>query len=151
MLEKITKRNLQLDGLYNPDSLCFVLSQTDQEFNVTDYIKQTPVLDDSTAADMSQIQTFNGKIAELKREKDKARKKHAEEYKRAKNLSKDIADIKSQLAKLSNSSGNLPSSRKRIVNDREAGLYTIRLPAFPGNSNISQNPRPRLQLVTRQN
>jgi chromosome segregation ATPase len=140
-----------LDGLYNPDSLCFVLSQIDQEFNVMDYIKQTPVLDESTAADMGQIQTFNGKMAELKREKDKTKKKHAEEYKRAKNLSKDIADIKSQLAKLSNSSGNLSSSRKRIVNDRKAGQYTIRLLAFPGNSNVSQNPRPRLQLVTRQN
>jgi septal ring factor EnvC (AmiA/AmiB activator) len=142
LLEKTTKRNLQLDGLYNPDSLCFVLSQTDQAFNVMDYIKQTPVLDESTAADISQIQTFNGKISELKREKDKTKNKDAQNKQRAKNLSKDIADINSQLAKLSNGSDNLSQNRKRVVNDRETGQYTIRLLALPSNSNISQNPRP---------
>jgi hypothetical protein len=116
-----------------------------------DYIKQTPVLDESTAADISQIQTFNGKISELKREKDKTKNKDAQNKQRAKNLSKDIADINSQLAKLSNGSDNLSQNRKRVVNDRETGQYTIRLLALPSNSNISQNPRPRLQLVTRQN
>jgi hypothetical protein len=44
LLEKFTKRGLQLDGLYNADSLCFVLSQTDRDFNMMQYAHQYPDL-----------------------------------------------------------------------------------------------------------
>ncbi len=44
LLEKFTKRGLQLDGLYNADSLCFVLSQTDRDFDMVQYARQYPDL-----------------------------------------------------------------------------------------------------------
>ena len=44
LLEKFTKRGLQLDGLYNADSLCFVLSQTDRGFDFLQYARQYPDL-----------------------------------------------------------------------------------------------------------
>jgi chromosome segregation ATPase len=121
LLEKTTKRNLQLDGLYNSDSLCFVLSQTDKDFNTGDYIKQTPDLAESAAADSRQMETFKDKIAELKRQTKDTTRKRGENKKHAKELSKEIQDVKSRLNTLSNSSGNLSQNRKRGSNDREAG------------------------------
>lgn len=44
LLEKFTKRNLQLDGMYNAESLCFVLSKVDQGFDFNQYMKQYPEL-----------------------------------------------------------------------------------------------------------
>jgi predicted nucleic acid-binding Zn-ribbon protein len=121
LLEKIAKRNLQLDGLYNSDSLCFVLSQTDKEFNYKNYIKQTPVLNESTVEDSKEIRRLMGDIGALKRQRDNTKKKYNEKKKLAKKLSKETVDIKSRLDALSNSAGNLSHNRKRTANETEAG------------------------------
>ena len=121
MLEKTAKRNLQLDSLYNSDSLCFVLSQTDTEFEYKNYIKQTPVLTESTAEDLKEIWRLVGDIGALERQRDHTRKKHNEKKKLAKKLSKETVDIKSRLDALSNSAGNLSHNRKRTANETEAG------------------------------
>jgi hypothetical protein len=121
LLEKTAKRNLQLDSLYNSDSLCFVLSQTDTEFEYKNYIKQTPVLTESTAEDLKEIWRLVGDIGALERQRDHTRKKHNEKKKLAKKLSKETVDIKSRLDALSNSAGNLSHNRKRTANETEAG------------------------------
>ena len=112
---------MQLDGLYNSDSLCFVLSQTDKEFNYKNYIKQTPVLNESTVEDSKEIRRLMGDIGALKRQRDNTKKKYNEKKKLAKKLSKETVDIKSRLDALSNSAGNLPHNRKRTANETEAG------------------------------
>jgi chromosome segregation ATPase len=121
LLEKIAKRNLQMDGLYNSDSLCFVLSQTDKKFPYQNYIKQTPVLTESTAEDSKEIRRLEGDIGALKRQRSNTKEKYNEKKKLAKKLSKDTVDIKSRLDALSNSAGNLSRNRKRTANETEAG------------------------------
>jgi len=121
LLEKTAKRNLQLDSLYNSDSLCFVLSQTDTEFEYKNYIKQTPVLAESTVEDSKEIRRLMDDIGALKRQRDNTKKKHNEKKKLAKKLSKETVDIKSRLDALSNSAGNLSHNRKRTANETEAG------------------------------
>jgi predicted nucleic acid-binding Zn-ribbon protein len=112
-----------MDGLYNSDSLCFVLSKTDLEFDVADYIKQSPELAESTAEDSRKLRAHKGNVSELKRQIDSTRKQSNESMKRAKKLSKEIQDVNLRLEAISNSSGNLCQKRKRTVNDRDASEF----------------------------
>jgi len=55
----MTKRNLQLDGLYNQESLCFILSQTDRDFDKTSknggYMEDYPELQEKCFDDVQQV------------------------------------------------------------------------------------------------
>ena len=116
-----------MDGLYNSDSLCFVLSKTDLEFDVADYIKQSQELAESTAKDSRMVWSLKGDISELKRQIDLTRKQNDKNKKRAKRLSKEIQDVNSRLDAISSSSSNLSQKRKRTFDDREAGELVVTL------------------------
>ncbi|KAE9365442.1 hypothetical protein N431DRAFT_549648 [Stipitochalara longipes BDJ] len=122
LLEKFTKRGLQLDGLYNAESLCFVLSQTDREFDYAQYAKQYPDLGKEVAVDQKLAWKLKGEIADLQRERDLAAKAHRKNEKHVKELSAEIKKLNSRLSALSSTSCPLSSTRKRGANDDEASF-----------------------------
>lgn len=56
------KRDLQMDGAYNSDHLCFILSQYDRDFDVGYYLRQ-----DQNKALRKSLQPIDDQIKELKR------------------------------------------------------------------------------------
>ncbi|RFU34362.1 hypothetical protein B7463_g1957, partial [Scytalidium lignicola] len=62
LLQKYTKRNLQLDGRYDAGMLCFILSQTDREFDYPHYIKQHVNLKDSLKTSHRNLELYLGDL-----------------------------------------------------------------------------------------
>ena len=110
---------MQLDGLYNADSLCFVLSQTDREFDYAQYAKQYPDVGKHVSEDQKLAWQYRGDIVELKRERDSAEKAHRKNEKRVKELSNEIKKLNSRLNAFSSTSSTLQLTRKRGANEDE--------------------------------
>jgi hypothetical protein len=124
LLEKYTKRNLQLDGLYNSNSLCFVLSKTDQAFDYSQYAKQYPDLGGAVALDMKEKWTLNGQKSEREREQTSVDKSRAKNKKKMKELFMEIKSMTSRLKALSTPPGapiSITPTRKRSANDIDGG------------------------------
>lgn len=97
-----------------------MLSQTDREFDTTQYIKQYPDLAKDVDADIKYAWKLKGDIAELERERISAEKTHRKNTKRLKELSAEIKKLTSRLGALSSASspsGALLSMRKRGADD----------------------------------
>lgn len=85
---------MQLDGLYNAKSLCFVLSQIDRDFNVNEYLNSHPKLKEKHAEDEKAFRTANSKISALTKERAVATKANQENCRLAKKLSAEIKELK---------------------------------------------------------
>ncbi|KUJ08363.1 uncharacterized protein LY89DRAFT_742198 [Mollisia scopiformis] len=72
LLAKVTKCDLQLDGLYNSESLCFVVTQNDQKFDVDHYMKEYPELKKKCADESENWKTFNSRFNEVSKEEKAA-------------------------------------------------------------------------------
>jgi septal ring factor EnvC (AmiA/AmiB activator) len=121
LLEKYTKRNLQLDGLYNSDSLCFVLSKTDRSFDYAQYAKQYPELGDMVSPDIKKAWKLKGDISGLERQHGSLVKSHKKNKKAMTELSANIKNLTSRLKALSSPSTPFASARKRTLSDTEEG------------------------------
>ncbi|TVY53027.1 Nuclear GTPase SLIP-GC [Lachnellula cervina] len=97
LLEKMTKRNLQLDGLYNQESLCFILSQTDRDFDKTSknggYIEDHSELQDVCFDDVQQVSADRKKTVDLERQAEKLTASIAKGKRSARGLLDEIEDI----------------------------------------------------------
>jgi septal ring factor EnvC (AmiA/AmiB activator) len=121
LLEKYTKRNLQLDGLYNSDSLCFVLSKTDRSFDYAQYAKQYPELGDMVSPDIKKAWKLKGDISGLERQNAAVGKSYKKNKKAMAELSANIKNLTSRLKALSCASTPFLSTRKRTLSNTEEG------------------------------
>ncbi|TVY91158.1 Nuclear GTPase SLIP-GC, partial [Lachnellula willkommii] len=138
LLGNITKRNLQLDGLYNQESLCFILSQTDRDFDKTSknggYIEDHPELQEKCFDDAQQVSADKKKALDLERQTKELAASIAKSKKAKRGLLDEIEDIidpvtdgqKRKLSQLQQTSGppsvmsTLASLRKKLADAEEA-------------------------------
>lgn len=97
MLEKVTKKNLQLDGLYNAKSLCFVLSQIDRGFDVHEYLDSHQKLKVRHDDDLKTMHAASDKIDLLTKERYAATKVNQENCKLAKRQTAELKSLKQSL------------------------------------------------------
>ncbi|KAF4627197.1 hypothetical protein G7Y89_g10955 [Cudoniella acicularis] len=93
LLEKITKLNLQMDGLYNQESLCFILSQTDRDFEKPKYIKDNPELESACSVDIQSIGNDQKKLKNLDTEGKPYKASLSKLKKQVRDLANEIVDI----------------------------------------------------------
>lgn len=88
---------MQLDGLYNQESLCFILSQTDRDFDKTSknggYIEDHPELQEKCFDDAQQVSTDKRKTLDLERQTRELAASIAKSKKTARGLLDEIEDI----------------------------------------------------------
>jgi hypothetical protein len=127
LLEKFTKRNLQLDGLFSSDKLCFILTQTDLIFNLQLYIRDHPSLAALCQPNQDAISQRNSEIAAIKSEEAVIRTRRASNSKEAKALSTQLTKLKNQFDSLFGETGHTDLKRKRLTDNCDKGecLYFI--------------------------
>ena len=123
LLEKVTRRNLQLDGLFNADSLCFVLSQCDRDFDVPDYIKQHPNLKDSCSAELRDAWTTKGRLDELRRNLRMTDISRVKTEKLKRDLNREIELLRRRLSEYSKPAGSVGQKRKLSVDEDKSGEF----------------------------
>lgn len=71
LMEELLKRDLQMDGAYDPDHLCFVLSQFDRDFDVLHHLRNNPDLNEKVkeirANRVEKVRLLKERKAELKK------------------------------------------------------------------------------------
>ncbi|KAK0105169.1 hypothetical protein ONS95_004433 [Cadophora gregata] len=124
LLEKVTKRNLQLDGLYNAESLCFVLSQTDRDFDIMEYLKGHPVLKAACADDHRKVLDLVVSLKARLEEDRVAKANDLENRKRVKQFSIKSKKLKAQLGITDIASPSSGRNWKRSAEDTDSVFET---------------------------
>ncbi|KAE8443183.1 hypothetical protein EG329_002282 [Mollisiaceae sp. DMI_Dod_QoI] len=119
LLEKITKRDLQLDGLYNSESLCFILSQTDRDFDILEYTQGYPELTKKYAEDYKSMQSFTSRLGEVEREQRAAAAVDRANKKQARDLGIQMQQLRQSLGMPSRGIP-MPQNRKRGAEDTDS-------------------------------
>ncbi|KAH7390044.1 hypothetical protein BKA64DRAFT_757002 [Cadophora sp. MPI-SDFR-AT-0126] len=129
LLEKVTKRNLQLDGLYNAESLCFVLSQTDREFDIIEYLNSHPALKEHCAADHQKVLDLVISLKNRLKEEGAAKLVDSTNRKRVREFSTRSKDLKAQLGIASNALPPPGRNVKRSASDIDSASNVIQATA----------------------
>lgn len=95
LLEKITKRNFQLDGMYNPEALCFILSQNDNaDFKTNAHLAANPKLKRLCSPAIEQLAKLNASVAKLTKDEKVAKREYMKCKKVVKDLEKELRALK---------------------------------------------------------
>lgn len=114
LLEKCTKRQLQLDGLFKAESLCFILSKTDNLDDVDEvnrYLSDNDDLRESCSSDIDEEAKYHREIRELETEVKKIDRSLLR-HKRVLSLRQTERESMSHHNRCT-SSDNTPSQQKR--------------------------------------
>ncbi|KAJ8068912.1 hypothetical protein OCU04_002593 [Sclerotinia nivalis] len=68
ILNSIQKRNMQFDGLFNAESLFFVVTKIDDSLSVQRYITDHPDLENKLAVDIGRIQSERTRLGDIERQ-----------------------------------------------------------------------------------
>lgn len=113
-MEELLKRDMQMDGIYDSDHLCFVLSQCDRDYDVPNYCSQNPTLAFTLKRHFDAWKESRTLIQKREGEYRKLQKDHEENRDAAKNIEDEIGELRSQHG-LSQPATKL--KRKRDQND----------------------------------
>lgn len=66
LVEELLKRDLQMNGVYDSNHLCFILSQYDRDFDVPYYAKHSKAVSIAIQPTLDKHREYKGKISELR-------------------------------------------------------------------------------------
>lgn len=95
-MEELLKRDMQMDGIYDSDHLCFVLSQCDRDYNVPNYCRQNPTLFSALKQPFDEMNESQTLIKKREGEYRKLQRDHEENRDSAKNIEDEIEELRSQ-------------------------------------------------------
>jgi hypothetical protein len=82
-----------MDGMYDSDHLCFVLSQCDRDYDIPNYRKQNRALEVDLAPELKKLRDMKGKLVERKKQWETAHESYDENISKAKFFEDEIKEL----------------------------------------------------------
>jgi hypothetical protein len=92
-LNRTYRRNLQLDGQWNSDSIVFVVVRTDESIDVDDHLEKYPSVLESLSDALEKEKSHNEEKSAVRKERDAIQASYAEKCKATKNLTFEIKTL----------------------------------------------------------
>lgn len=113
-MEELLKRDMQMDGIYDSDHLCFVLSQCDRGYDVPNYGRQNKTLFESLKPQRDKLRELFTTLRERERQYCEAQKSYDTNSSEAKDVEDKIRELRS---KYNLNMAGAKLKRKRDQND----------------------------------
>ncbi|KAF7865405.1 hypothetical protein EAF04_006381 [Stromatinia cepivora] len=117
ILNSVQKRGMQFDGLFNANSLFFVISKIDDSLDVDRYINDHPELKSKLTHDLEHLRNRQVRLAEVEHELKELDSKHARGVKNLAKLDAEIGNNKVRADTTMTRQATASQKRKRGVDD----------------------------------
>lgn len=114
-----------MDGIYNADSLCFVLSNRDRDFNTALYLNRNPDVQDTVSNHTEKLSEKKDRLAVLSSQRESVFKAFNQTSSHMMKLQDETLKLKSQQESYTSSSNSLLSVRKRGAGDADNGMFIL--------------------------
>jgi septal ring factor EnvC (AmiA/AmiB activator) len=95
-MEELLKRDLQMDGLYDSNHLCFTLSQYDRDYDVPNYLRQNKALFKALQPEEIRCRDFRKDIRERETRLKEIEESIDENAAQMKAIDDEIKDLQSE-------------------------------------------------------
>lgn len=117
------KTDLQMDGVYNAGNLCFILSQFDAPYDVSDYWKQNGHIRTTLRPEFDNVTGLEISLVERKKELAETQKSRERHKAFIEDLEAQIDQLKVQTGRGSKSVAQPQLKRKRGAIDDTLGRF----------------------------
>lgn len=124
------RTDLKMDGVYNASNLCFILSQFDTPYDVTDYWKQNDHLQVLLKEEFAKTQELEDSVGERKKELAATQKSREDIKDSIEELEGQIDEAKSWNSRASKGGAKSLLKRKRGAVDDTPGLFQCPLRSY---------------------
>lgn len=111
-----------MDGLYNAESLCFVLSNKDRDFTTNMYYEQNPHLEDEHSGLYEDICVKEAKLSNGHKQLKSKNQELDDQIAALANIKDELASLKRKLETQSTGTVLSLAGQKRGVHDTDSGM-----------------------------